>query len=272
MNQYEALLANMQEFGDYSPAAMEALAKAKKEVEAQASVPTKYTWRASFRKTPAQKPEPQTQTVTQPKETLMSIDPNRVRSIAPNTVTSVPQNTNTGESKGGQLLLGWAGLLGGATTIGGLGYGSYQLGKESMNNAISATNNELQKMTGKYNWASNQMNKVADQLDEQTRALNKANVYGKQMKTRYNNLKSSIPETKPISFDFKHSPELKDMNPEMVKEQINQALSARGIALNPSDVTKPVWGTIASTVTKRGRKTAVKEGLPEVVSKAIKSF
>ena len=43
MNQYEALLANMQEFGDYSPAAMEALAKAKKEVEVQTSVPTKHT-------------------------------------------------------------------------------------------------------------------------------------------------------------------------------------------------------------------------------------
>mgnify|MGYP001643050240 CR=1 FL=1 len=262
MNQYEALLANMQEFGDYSPAAMEALAKAKRKVEVQKPVPT--NWRTAFRKTPVKKPEPQAQTVTQPKETLMSIDPNRV--------ASVPQNTNTGGSKDGQLLLGWAGLLGGAATIGGLGYGSYQLGKESMNDAISATNNELQKMTGKYNWASNQMNKVADQLDEQTKALNKANVYGKQMKTRYNNLKSSIPETKPISFDFKYSPELKNMNPEMVKEQINQALSARGIALNPSDVTKPVWDTIASTVTKRGRKTAVKEGLPEVVSKAIKSF
>lgn len=269
MDHYESLLANMQEFGDYSPAAMEALAKAKREVEVQKPVPT--NWRTAFRKTPVKKPEPQTQTVTQPKETLMSIDPNRVRPIAPSTVASAPQNTNTGESKGGQLLLGWAGLLGGAATIGGLGYGSYQLGKESMNDAISATNNELQKMTGKYNWASNQMNKVADQLDEQTKALNKANIYGKQMKTRYNNLKSSIPETKPMSFDFKYSPGLKDMNPEMIKEQINQALSARGIALNPSDVTRPIGEAVVNTTAKRGRKTAVKEGLPDVVSKVIKS-
>lgn len=140
-----------------------------------------------------------------------------------------------------------------------------------MNDAISATNNELQKMTGKYNWASNQMNKVADQLDEQTKALNKANIYGEQMKTRYNNLKSSIPETKPMSFDFKYSPGLKDMNPEMIKEQINQALSARGIALNPSDVTRPIGEAVVNTTAKRGRKTAVKEGLPDVVSKVIKS-
>ena len=42
MNRYEALLANMQEFGDYSPAAMEALAKAKREAEAQAPAPTKH--------------------------------------------------------------------------------------------------------------------------------------------------------------------------------------------------------------------------------------
>ena len=50
----------------------------------------------------------------------------------------------------------------------------------------------------------------------------------------------NLSNPKSVSLDFKYPPELKNMNPEMVKEQINQALSARGIALNPSDVTKPI--------------------------------
>ena len=111
-------------------------------------------------------------------------------------------------------------------------------------------------MTAKYNRAANKMNQVADQLDAQTNALNKANIYGKQIKTRYNNLKSNtaqeinalknenamlnLANTKPKSLDFNYTPNIGNMDPNVVKEQLNQALSARGISLNPQDLTKPI--------------------------------
>lgn len=294
MNQYEALLANMQEFGDYSPAAIEAFAKAKREAETQTPVPTKHTWRTSFKKAPAKKPEAQTQTVTQPKETLMSIDPRTVMSIDPSRVASLPQNTNAGGARVGNLLAGGM-LAGGVAALGGAGYGLYNLGKHSMDWQLSASAKDLEKMTAKYNRASNLWNKTADQLDAQTKALNKANVYGKQIKTRYNNLKSNTAQeinalknenamlnlnnAKPRSLDFNYTPNIGNMDPNVVKEQLNQALSARGISLNPQDLTKPisrnVWdisSSLPKAVWKSGRKTATKESLSNVVGSALKSL
>ena len=125
MNHYESLLANMQEFGDYSPAAMEALAKAKREVENQKPESIKQSTRTSFRKSttkqtvntqqpPVTQPSNPTPT-TQPIPTTQQADKSQTIST-PNIIQSTPSNNQKPMTMDPRV----ANVLGASMGIGGV--------------------------------------------------------------------------------------------------------------------------------------------------------